>query len=105
MELNWEDFNEISYNKLCEIPGIGKKAADRIIACRPFRCNNDLFKIRGLGKKTLSNLGIEKIKKERISWYLMDDGIEYPSSALAKNMSSGKIDFFWRMPREQREYL
>jgi hypothetical protein len=105
MELNWEDFNEMSYNKLCEIPGVGKKAADRIIACRPYRSNNDLFKVRGLGKKTLSNLGIEKTKKLRRSWYLMDDGIEYPNSALAKHKITGKIDFFWRIPREHRNYL
>lgn len=105
MDLNWEDFNEMSYNKLCELPGIGKKAADRIIANRPFRSNNDLFKIKGLGSRTLKNLGIEKTKKERKSWYLMEDGVEYPSCALARNILTGKIDFFWRISKDKREYL
>ena len=105
MDLNWKDFNEMAYNKICQLPGIGKKAADRIIANRPFRSNNDLFKIKGLGSRTLKNLGIEKMKKERKSWYLMDDGIEYPSYALAKNKLTGKIDFFWRISKDNREYL
>jgi hypothetical protein len=105
MDLNWKDFNEMSYNKLCELPGIGKKAADRIIANRPFRSNSDLFKIKGLGSRTLNNLGIEKTKKERKSWYLMEDGVEYPSCALARNILTGKIDFFWRISKDKREYL
>jgi hypothetical protein len=105
MNLNWRNFNEISYNKLCEIPGIGKKVAERIIANRPFRSDNDLFKIKGLGAKTLNKLGIEKTKKERKSWYLMEDGLEYPDFALARNILTGKIDFFWRIPKDKREYL
>ncbi len=105
MELNYKDFNEMSHTQICKLPGIGKKVADRIVSMRPFRSNNDLFKIRGLGKNTLKNLGIEKIKKERKSWYLMDDGIEYPTYCLAKNKLTGKIDFFWRMPKESRIYL
>lgn len=105
MNLNWRNFNEISYNKLCEIPGIGKKVAERIIANRPFRSDNDLFKIKGLGARTLNKLGIEKTKKERKSWYLMEDGLEYPDFALARNILTGKIDFFWRIPKDKREYL
>lgn len=105
MQINWKDFNEMSLAELCKIPGIGKKVATRIISNRPFRSNNDLFKIKGLGNKTLNDLGIKKEKKQRRSWYLMDDGIEYPHSALARNKITNKIDFFWRMPREQREYL
>lgn len=105
MQLNWTNFNEMSLAELCKIPGIGKKVATRIIVNRPFRSNNDLFKIKGLGKNTLNNLGIEKVKKQRRSWYLMDDGIEYPHSALARNKFTRKIDFFWRIPKDQREYL
>jgi len=105
MQLNWKDFNEMSFNNICKLPGIGKKAAERIIANRPFRSNNDLFKIKGLGNRTLKNLGIEKAKKERKSWYLMEDGIEYPDFSLAKNILTGKIDFFWRIPKDKREYL
>lgn len=105
MELNWKDFNEMSHTQICNISGIGKKVADRIVSMRPFRSNDDLFKVRGLGAKTLSTLGIEKTKKERKSWYLMDDGIEYPSYALAKHKMTGKIDFFWRISKDNREYL
>ena len=105
MQLNYKDFNEMSLAELKQLPKIGKKVAERIIAMRPFRSNNDLFKIRGLGSNTLKNLGIEKIKKERKSWYLMDDGIEYPTYSLAKNTLTNKIDFFWRIPKHQREYL
>lgn len=105
MELNWKNFNEMSHAQICKLPGIGKKVADRIVSMRPFRSNNDLFKVRGLGAKTLLKFGIEKDKKERKSWYLMEDGIEYPSYALAKNKLTGKIDFFWRISKENREYL
>jgi predicted DNA-binding helix-hairpin-helix protein len=105
MDLNWKDFNEMPYNKICALPGIGKKVAERIVSMRPFRTNNDLFKVKGLGSNTLKKLGIEKEKKERKSWYLMPDGIEYPSYSLAKNNLTGQIDFFWRMPKERREYL
>jgi hypothetical protein len=105
MQLNWEDFNEMSYTGICNLPGIGKRVAERIVAMQPFRSNNDLFKIKGLGSNTLKNLGIEKVKKERKSWYMMPDGIEYPSYALAKNNLTGQIDFFWRMPKERRDYL
>jgi predicted DNA-binding helix-hairpin-helix protein len=105
MQLNWKNFNEMSFNQLRKVPGIGKKAAERIIDNRPYRSNNDLFKIKGLGSKTLAKLGIERVKKERKSWYLMEDGIEYPDFALAKNILTGRIDFFWRIPKDKREYL
>jgi predicted DNA-binding helix-hairpin-helix protein len=105
MELNWKDFNEMTYKKLCTLPGIGKKVAIRIIDNRPFRQNNDLFKIKGLGKSTLNKLGIQKEKKERRTWMVMEDGIEYPTYCLARNTLTGKIDFFWRIAREKREYL
>lgn len=105
MQLNWVDFNEMAYNNICKLPGIGKKVAERIVSMRPFRSNNDLFKIKGLGKRTLNNLGIHQEKKERKSWYLMEDGIEYPSYALARNILTNKIDFFWRIPKDKREYL
>jgi Holliday junction resolvasome RuvABC DNA-binding subunit len=104
-QLIWSDFNEMSYTNLCKIPGIGKKVAERIIDNRPYRTNNDLFKIRGLGAKTLNKLGIEKKKQQRKTWYLMDDGIEYPDYSLAKNKLTGKIDFFWRISKDNREYL
>lgn len=103
MKLNYEDFNELSFNKLCKIQGIGKGTATRIIAMRPFRCNNDLFKVRGLGKRTLERLGIEKEKKERKTWITVDD-IEYPHYCFAHDERTGKLDFFWRVPKEYRIY-
>ena len=63
MQLNCEDFNEMSYTGICNLPGIGKKVAERIVAMQPFRTNNDLFKIKGLGYNTLRNLGIEKVNR------------------------------------------
>lgn len=105
MELNWRDFNDMSYKQICSLPGIGKKVAERILCMRPFKYESDLFKIKGLGSKTLKNLGIERKKKERKTWYLMEDGIEYPTYSLAKNKLTGKIDFFWRISKENREYL
>lgn len=103
MRLNYEDFNELSFNKLREIQGIGKSTAERIIAMRPFRCNNDLFKVRGLGKRTLQRIGIEKEKKERKTWITIDD-VDYPHYCFAYDERSGKLDFFWRIPKEYRMY-
>lgn len=105
MELNWTNFNEMSYNQLCDLDGIGKTVAKRIISMRPYRSNNDLFKVRGLGKGTLKKFGIKQEKKERLSWHLMEDGIEYPSYSLAINTYTNKMDFFWRIPKEKRQYL
>jgi hypothetical protein len=105
MDIFWEDFNTMSFSKLCELQGIGRTTAIRIIENRPFRTKNDLFKIRGLGKKTLASFGIEKDKKSRRSWMLMDDGIEYPTTCLARHKETGKIDFFWRITKEKRQYL
>jgi len=105
MKMSWEDFNEISLSELNKLPGIGKKTAIRIVSMRPFRCNNDLFKVRGLGKNILSKFGIEKEKKARMKWITMEDGIDYPVSCLAKHTDTGKIDFFWRIIKEKRQYL
>ena len=61
MKLNYKDFNEMSDKQLCKLPGVGKTTVARIIGFRPFRTNDDLFRVKGLGKKTLEKLGIEKI--------------------------------------------
>jgi hypothetical protein len=105
MDIFWEDFNTMSFSQLCKLPGIGRTTAIRIIENRPYRQKNDLFKVRGLGKNTLASFGIEKDKKTRRKWMLMEDGIEYPTSCLAKHTSTGKIDFFWRIPKDKRQYL
>lgn len=105
MELNYKDFNEMPVKELQKLPKIGKKVAIRIAEMRPFRSNNDLFKVKGLGANTLRQFGIEKEKKERKKWILMDDGIEYPSYCFATNKLTGKLDFFWRIPKDKRLYL
>jgi len=104
MKLNYKDFNEKTYKAICKLPGIGKKTATNIVAMRPFRNNEDLFKIKGLGKNTLMKLGIEKKKKPRKKWFNVD-GIEYPHYCFAFDERSPDImDFFWRIPREFRLY-
>lgn len=105
MQLNWEDFNEMSYTGICNLPGIGKRVAERIVEMQPFRTKDELFKVKGLGSYTLKKLGIEKEKKDKKNWYLMPDGIEYPLNSLAKNITTGQIDFFWRIPKDKRKYL
>ncbi len=107
-KLNYKDFNEMTHKKICELPGIGRTTATRIIANRPYRSDQDLFKIKGLGKATLEKLGIKKAKKERKKWMYHpeeDDGILYPHSTFAYDTDNGKLDFFWRIPRERRKYF
>jgi hypothetical protein len=102
MKLNYNNFNEMTEKELCNLPGLGRTTAKRIIGFRPFRNNDDLFKIRGLGKKTLNKLGIEKPKKKKKKWYTVD-GVDYPDFALAKDKRYGHIDLFWRIPKDSRE--
>jgi len=92
----------MTVKELCNLPGVGRTTAKRILGMRPFRNNNDLFKVRGLGKKTLSGLGIEKPKKKKKKWYTID-GVDYPDFSLAKDKRSGNIDLFWRIPKGSRE--
>ena len=107
MKLNYKDFNTLTLKELCKVPGIGRTSAKRICAMRPYKEDNDLFKVKGLGKKTLNSLGIEKKKKERKKWmkhpYETDD-VDYPHSCFAKHLKTGQLDFFWRIPREFRLY-
>jgi len=104
MKLNYKDFNKLSEKELCNLPGVGRTTAKRIVGFRPFRNNDDLFKVRGLGKKTLKDVGIEKPKKKKKKWYTVD-GVEYPDFALAKDKIYGNIDLFWRIPKERRERI
>ena len=104
MKLNYKDFNDKPYNEICKIPGIGKKTATNIVAMRPFRSNNDLFKVSGLGRTTLKRIGIEKAKKPRKTWFTVD-GVDYPHYCFAYDKRYPDImDFFWRIPREYRLY-
>ena len=102
MKLNYKDFNKLTEKELYNLPGVGRTTAKRIIGFRPFRNNDDLFKIRGLGKKTLNGVGIEKTKKKKKKWYAVD-GVDYPDFALAKDTRYGRVDLFWRIPKEYRE--
>ena len=102
MKLNYKDFNKMTVKELCNLPGVGRTTAKRIAGFRPFRNNDDLFKVKGLGKKTLSGFGIEKPKKKKKKWYTID-GVDYPDFALAKDKRYGNIDLFWRIPKESRE--
>jgi len=104
MKLNYKDFNKMTEKELCKVPGIGRTTAKRIIGFRPFRNNDDLFKVKGLGRKTLKELGIQKTKKKKKKWYNVD-GIEYPDGSLAKDKRYGHIDLFWRIPKEHRECI
>ena len=102
MKLNYKDFNEMNKSELCKVPGVGRTTAARIMGFRPFRNNDDLFKVKGLGRKTLKDLGIIKTKKKKKKWYTID-GVDYPDNALAKDKRYGTIDLFWRIPKENRE--
>jgi DNA uptake protein ComE-like DNA-binding protein len=33
--------------ELCKLPGVGRTTAKRILGFRPFRNNDDLFKVKG----------------------------------------------------------
>jgi hypothetical protein len=102
MKLNYKDFNKLTEKELCKLPGVGRTTAKRILGFRPFRNNEDLFKVRGLGRKTLKDLGIQKTKKKKKKWFTID-GVDYPHTALAKDTRYGTVDLFWRIPKEHRK--
>ena len=60
MKLNYKDFNKMTEKQLCKLPGVGRTTAKRVLGFRPFRNNDDLFKVKGLGKKTLKNAPITR---------------------------------------------
>ena len=101
MKLNYKDFNEMSAGQLKKLPGVGNTTVARIIAFRPFRSNEDLFKVRGLGKTTLKKFGIQKKKKKKNKWFTIDS-VDYPGYAVAADSTYGNIDLFWRIPIERR---
>ena len=103
MKLNYKDFNRMNSKELADLPGIGKKTVQNIIGMQPFRSNDDLFKVKGLGKNTLLKFGIEKKKKKRKKWIEID-GEMYPHYSFAFHEITGVMDFFWRIPREYRLY-
>lgn len=48
--------NTASARELEQLPRIGPKMAERIIAERPFNSVNDLLRVKGIGEKTLEQL-------------------------------------------------
>ena len=102
-KLSYKDFNKFDDKELRALPGVGKKTAKNIVAMRPFRSSDDLFKVGGLGTNTLKRLGIEKTKKKRKKWIDVD-GVQYPHYTFAFHEETGVMDFFWRIPKEFRLY-
>lgn len=104
MKLSYKDFNTKTFKEIQAIPGIGRKTASAIVSMRPFKTDNDLFKVKGLGKGILLKLGIQKKKKPRKKWITIE-GVDYPHYCFAFDERNIKfMDFFWRIPREYRLY-
>ncbi len=102
-KLSYKDFNKMNDKELRALAGVGKKTAKNIVAMRPYRSSDDLFKVGGLGTNTLKKFGIEKTKKKRKKWIDVD-GIQYPHYTFAFHEVTGVMDFFWRIPKEFRLY-
>jgi competence protein ComEA len=55
----WEapvDVNRAGPDELASLDGIGPKLAARIVAARPFRCVEELARVRGIGRRRLARL-------------------------------------------------
>jgi transcriptional accessory protein Tex/SPT6 len=106
--LSYQDFNELDEKALRKMDGIGKLVAVRIVLNRPFRSNKDLLKIKGLGKRTLVNLGVAfktRAKRDKTTYTIDGQVIDVSTRAYAKNIVTGKIDYFWRIDKSNRDYL
>lgn len=54
------DINKAAWPELATLPGVGRNLAERIVESRetkgPFRDNNDLRRVRGIGVHTMENV-------------------------------------------------
>ena len=54
------DINNAKWPELATLPGVGRKLAERIVESRetdgPFRNNDDLRRVRGVGVRTLESI-------------------------------------------------
>jgi competence protein ComEA len=54
------DINKAQWPELATLPGVGRKLAERIVQSResdgPFRDNDDLRRVRGIGARTLESI-------------------------------------------------
>ncbi len=54
------DINNAQWPELATLPGVGRKLAERIVESRetdgPFRDNDDLRRVRGIGVRTLESI-------------------------------------------------
>jgi competence protein ComEA len=54
------DINKAQWPELATLPGVGRKLAERIVEFRvangPFRDNDDLRRVRGVGPRTLESI-------------------------------------------------
>jgi competence protein ComEA len=50
------DLNTATFEELQELPGIGPKLAERILAHRPYKKVEDLDDVPGIGQRTLEKL-------------------------------------------------
>lgn len=107
--MTYKDFNNAKVEDLVKFKGVGPVLAKRIMdraSKYPFTRNEDLLKVKGLGKKTLEKLGIKVESKTRVKKVeLVGHGNVNLSDGYAKDARDGKIDWMWRIPQEHRIYF
>lgn len=93
--------------QLLELKGVGKVTAKRILDRRAkykFTCNEDLLKVKGLGKATLQKNGVTFKIREKAATLNSGQSVKL-SDGFAQDSQTGKIDYFWRIPKENRMFF